>query len=66
MVGSTVVTGLHGYILVGRWWLRCKVCLGNLKRLHLVGSTVITGFAATFGEQMMVAVNCQLTVVVTV
>ena len=64
MVGSTVVTGLHGYILVGRWWLRCM--LGNLKRRHLVGSTVITGFAATFGEQMMVTVNCQLTVVVTV
>ena len=46
-----MVTGLHGYILVGR-------CL--------VGSTVITGFAATFGEQMMVTVNCQLTVVVAV
>ena len=33
--------------------------LGNLKRRHLVVSTVITGFAATFGEQMMVTVNCQ-------
>ena len=28
--------------------------------LYFVGSTVITGFAATFGEPMMTTVNCQL------
>ena len=51
--GGQMVVAMHGL-------------LGNLKRRLLVGSTVITGFAATFGEQMMVTVNCQLTVVVAV
>ena len=44
--GGQMVVAMHGL-------------LGNLKRRHLVVSTVITGFAATFGEQMMVTVNCQ-------
>ena len=66
----------HGGFHRGHWFARLRFggqmvvamhgLLGNLKRRLLVGSTVITGFAATFGEQMMVTVNCQLTVFVTV
>ena len=66
----------HGGFHRGYWFARLRFggqmvvamhdLLGNLKRRHLMGSTGITGFAATFGEQMMVTVNCQLTVVVTV
>ena len=47
MVGATVVTGLHGYVLVGRWWLRCMVRWEISRRQQLMVSTLITGFAAT-------------------
>ena len=66
---SRSVCLFHGGFHRGDWFARLRFggqmvvamhgLLGNLKRRHLVVSTVITGFAATFGEQMMVTVNCQ-------
>ena len=52
---SSVVTGFHDYILVGRWWLRCNVCLGNLWCSSLGITTCV---ATTGGPLDHLAVRC--------
>ena len=56
-----MIRGDDGYDEMFAWVTR-GVAYGChwLMLLYFVGSTVITGFAATFGEPMMTTVNCQL------